>query len=59
MFPEIMDYNHKTIDEDGDHLKINAKVFSKNISEWICRIYKLVRTENGTGRKDICYNSKS
>lgn len=28
LFPEIIDYNHKTVDEDGDMLKINAKVFS-------------------------------
>lgn len=27
LFPEIIDYNHKTVDEDGDMLKINAKVF--------------------------------
>ena len=39
MFPEIMDYNHKTIDEDGDHLKINAKVFSAEKSP-VVQIYR-------------------
>ena len=39
MFPEIMDYNHKTIDEDGDHLKINAKVFSAERSP-VVQIYR-------------------
>ncbi len=32
LFPEILDYNHKTIDEDGDMLKINAKVHSNEKS---------------------------
>ena len=27
MFPEIVDYNHKTIDEDGDNIKINIKYY--------------------------------
>lgn len=39
MFPEIMDYNHKTVDEDGDHLKINAKVFSADKSP-VVQIYR-------------------
>lgn len=39
MFPEILDYNHKTIDEDGDTLKINAKVFSNEKSP-VLAIYK-------------------
>lgn len=39
MFPEIMDYNHKTIDEDGDNLKINAKVFSSEKSP-VVQIYR-------------------
>ena len=38
-FPEILDYNHKTIDEDGDTLKINAKVFSNEKSP-VLFIYK-------------------
>lgn len=28
MFPEIVDYNHKTIDEEGDNIKINIKILS-------------------------------
>lgn len=39
MFPEILDYNHKTVDEDGDMLKINAKVFSNEKSP-VLYIYK-------------------
>lgn len=39
MFPEILDYNHKTIDDDGDTLKINAKVFSNEKSP-VLAIYK-------------------
>ncbi len=39
LFPEILDYNHKTIDEDGDTLKINAKVFSSEKSP-VLAIYK-------------------
>lgn len=39
LFPEILDYNHKTIDEDGDTLKINAKVFSNEKSP-VLAIYK-------------------
>ena len=39
MFPEILDYNHKTVDEDGDTLKINAKVFSNEKSP-VLAIYK-------------------
>lgn len=38
-FPEILDYNHKTVDEDGDTLKINAKVFSNEKSP-VLYIYK-------------------
>lgn len=38
-FPDIMDYNHKTIDEDGNNLKINAKVFSSDKSP-VIHIYK-------------------
>ena len=39
LFPEILDYNHKTIDEDADTLKINAKVFSSEKSP-VLAIYK-------------------
>ena len=39
MFPELLDYNHKTVDEDGDTLKINAKVFSNEKSP-VLAIYK-------------------
>ena len=39
LFPEILDYNHKTVDEDGDTLKINAKVFSNEKSP-VLYIYK-------------------
>ena len=39
MFPEILDYNHKTVDEDGETLKINAKVFSNEKSP-VLYIYK-------------------
>lgn len=39
IFPEILDYNHKTVDEDGDTLKINAKVFSNEKSP-VLHIYK-------------------
>ena len=39
LFPEIIDYNHKTVDEDGDMLKINAKVFSTEKSP-VIHIYR-------------------
>lgn len=39
MFPEIIDYNHKTVDEDCENLKINAKVFSNEKSP-VLQIYK-------------------
>jgi len=39
MFPEIMDYNHRTLDEDGDSLKINAKIFS-NEKNPVIKIYR-------------------
>lgn len=41
MFPEMIDYNHKTIDEDADKLKINAKIFS-NEKNPVLQIYKLL-----------------
>ncbi len=39
IFPEILDYNHKTIDDDGDSIKINAKVFSADKNP-VLKIYK-------------------
>ncbi len=39
MFPEIIDYNHKTVDEDGNNLKINAKIFSNDKSP-VMQIYR-------------------
>ena len=31
-FPNIFEYNHKTIDEDADTIKINAKLYSNDKS---------------------------
>lgn len=45
-FPEIIDYNHKTVDEDGDVLKINAKVFSNEKSPVIQIYRKLEEMKN-------------
>ncbi len=39
MFPEIIDYNHKTADEEGNTLKINAKIFS-NEKNPVIHIYR-------------------
>ena len=39
IFPEVLDYNHKTVDEEGDSLKINAKVFCNEKSP-VMHIYK-------------------
>ena len=39
IFPDIIDYNHKTIDEEGDILKVNAKIFSTDKSP-VIQIYK-------------------
>lgn len=38
-FPDIIDYNHKTIDEEGDNIKINAKIVS-NIKNPVPHIYR-------------------
>lgn len=46
LFPEVMDYNHKTVDEDGDTLKINAKVFSNEKSPVIQIYRKLEEMKN-------------
>lgn len=46
LFPEIIDYNHKTVDEDGDVLKINAKVFSNEKSPVIQIYRKLEEMKN-------------
>ncbi len=39
IFPEVIDYNHKTVDDEGDSLKINAKVFCSEKSP-VMHIYK-------------------
>ncbi len=39
LFPEIIDFNHKTVDEDGDLLKLNIKVISNEKSP-VMQIYK-------------------
>ncbi len=39
LFPEIIDYNHKTIDDEGDNLKINAKIFC-NDKNPVIQIYR-------------------
>ncbi len=39
IFPEVLDYNHKTVDDEGDSLKINAKVFCNEKSP-VMHIYK-------------------
>lgn len=38
-FPDIIDYNHKTADEDAEKLKISAKIYS-NDKNPILQIYK-------------------
>ena len=39
LFPEIIDFNHKTVDEDGDKLKMNIKIMS-NEKNPVMQIYK-------------------
>lgn len=39
IFPEIIDYSQKTVDDDADKIKINAKVFSNEKSP-VLSIYK-------------------
>ncbi len=39
MFPDVLDYNHKTVDEDADKLKVNAKIFSSEKNP-VLQIYK-------------------
>ncbi len=39
MFPEIIDFNHKTIDEEADKLKLNIKLISNDKSP-VMQIYK-------------------
>ncbi len=39
IFPEIIDYKHRTIDEEGDNLKISAKLVS-NEKNPVMQIYK-------------------
>lgn len=39
MFPDIIDYNHKTLDEEADVLKINAKIYSNDKAP-VLKVYK-------------------
>jgi putative Mg2+ transporter-C (MgtC) family protein len=39
LFPEIIDFNHKTIDEDGNKLKLNIKIMSSEKSP-VMQVYK-------------------
>lgn len=39
VFPDIVDYNHKTIDEDADNIKVNAKIYSNDKAP-VLKIYK-------------------
>lgn len=39
IFPEVIDYNHKTVDDEGDSIKINAKIFCNEKSP-VMYIYK-------------------
>ncbi len=39
IFPEIINFNHKTIDEDGDKLKLNIKIISAEKSP-VMQVYK-------------------
>ena len=39
MFPEIIDYNHKTVDDDADIIKINAKIYSNDRAP-VLKVYK-------------------
>lgn len=39
LFPEIIDFNHKTVDEDGDKLKLNIKIMSSEKNP-VMQIYK-------------------
>ncbi len=41
IFPEILDYSHKTVDEEGDCIKVNAKVLSNEKNPVICTYKKL------------------
>ena len=39
MFPEMIDYNHKTMDDEGDNLKINARILTSEKNP-VIRIYR-------------------
>ena len=39
ILPNIIDYSHKTVDEDGDKIRVNAKVFSSDKNP-VVQIYK-------------------
>ena len=41
LFPDITDYNHKSLDDDGETLKINAKIMSSEKNP-VVHIYKIL-----------------
>ena len=45
MFPDVLDYNHKTVDEEADKLKVNAKIFSSEKNP-VLQIYKQLDNMN-------------
>jgi hypothetical protein len=45
-FPNIFEYNHKTIDEDADTIKINAKLYSNDKSPVIKTYNQLEEFKN-------------
>ena len=55
MFPEIVDYNHKTIDEDGDNIKINIKILSseKNPVMYVYRELEDIKSLQSVSVKEI------
>lgn len=55
MFPEIIDYNHKTIDDEGNMLKVNAKIFSseKNPVIHIYRDLENIKSLQSVSVKEI------
>lgn len=55
MFPEIVDYNHKTIDEEGDNIKINIKILSseKNPVMHVYRELEYIKSLQSVSVKEI------
>lgn len=39
LFPDIVDYNHKTVDDEADVIKINAKIYSTDRAP-VLKVYK-------------------